>query len=147
MNNYVYVQGRYYYYDNASSQGVDWTEDNTRSSWPHVGWVAVCDTSGANCSGSSAPVDTAPACLLPPVPMRATFAWSLHASRRHREMLKPGDKVYIDGTNEEGTVKDVHPHEILVRVKVSGGHEDRKYAHEDLRLDPTMKEASDFYDH
>ena len=63
------------------------------------------------------------------------------------EMLKPGDRVYIDGTNEEGTVKDVHPHEILVRVKVSGGHEDRKYAHEDLRLDPTMKEASEFYDH
>lgn len=62
-------------------------------------------------------------------------------------MLKPGDKVYIDGSNEVGTVKDVHPHEILVRVKVPGGHEDRKYAHEDLRLDPTLDEASKFYDH
>jgi hypothetical protein len=61
--------------------------------------------------------------------------------------LKVGDRVYIDGTNEEGTVKDVHPHEILVRVKVAGGHEDRKYAHEDLRLDPTMGEASKFIDH
>lgn len=62
-------------------------------------------------------------------------------------MLKAGDTVYIDGTNERGTVKEVHPHEILVRVKVPGGHEDRKYAHEDLRLDPTLQEVSEFYDH
>ena len=62
-------------------------------------------------------------------------------------MFKVGDKVYIDGTNEEGTVKDVHPHEILVRVKVPGGHEDRKYALEDLRRDPTLDEASRFVDH
>jgi hypothetical protein len=61
--------------------------------------------------------------------------------------LKVGDRVFIDGTREEGTVKDVHPHEIVVRVKVPGGHEDRKYAHEDLRLDPTLSEASNFYDH
>jgi hypothetical protein len=62
-------------------------------------------------------------------------------------MLKIGDKVFIDGTREEGTVKDVGRHEILVRVKVAGGHEDRKYAHEDLRLDPTLDEASGFVDH
>lgn len=62
-------------------------------------------------------------------------------------MLKTGDTVYIDGTNERGTVKEVYPHEILVRVKVPGGHEDRKYAHEDLRLDPTLQEVSEFYDH
>jgi len=62
-------------------------------------------------------------------------------------MLKAGDRVSIDGTNDEGTVKEVHPHEVLVRLKVPGGHEDRTYAHEDLRLDPTMKEASDFIDH
>lgn len=62
-------------------------------------------------------------------------------------MLKPGDKVYIDGTREEGVVKDVHPHEIVVRVQVSGGHEDRKYAHGDLRLDPTMDEVSRYRDH
>jgi hypothetical protein len=49
VGNYVYVQGRYYY-DNASSQGVDWTEDDTSSSWPHVGYVAVCNASGASCS-------------------------------------------------------------------------------------------------
>jgi hypothetical protein len=62
-------------------------------------------------------------------------------------MLKAGDRVYIDGTREEGIVKEVHPHEILVRVNVPGGHEDRKYALEALRLDPKMNEASNFYDH
>ena len=62
-------------------------------------------------------------------------------------MLKVGDRVYIDGTREEGTVKDVHPHGVVVRVKVSGGHEDRTYAHEDLRRDPTLGEVSKFVDH
>jgi hypothetical protein len=62
-------------------------------------------------------------------------------------MFKAGDKVYIDGTHEEGIVKAVHPHEIVVRVVVAGGHEERKYAHEDLRRDPTMSEASKFIDH
>lgn len=41
-------------------------------------------------------------------------------------MLKAGDHVYIDGTKEEGTVKEVHAHEVVVRVKVPGGHEERK---------------------
>ena len=45
---YVYVQGRYYY-DNASSQGIDWTEDDSSSSWPHVGYVAVCAAAGTSC--------------------------------------------------------------------------------------------------
>jgi hypothetical protein len=49
VGDYVYVQGRYYY-DNSSSQGVDWTEDDTDSSWSHTGYVAVCNASGANCS-------------------------------------------------------------------------------------------------
>ncbi|HTU71520.1 MAG TPA: hypothetical protein VMF11_14555 [Candidatus Baltobacteraceae bacterium] len=62
-------------------------------------------------------------------------------------MLKPGDKVYIDGTQEEGVVKDVHPHEVTVRVEVAGGHELRKYALEALRLDPTLGEVSKFVDH
>jgi hypothetical protein len=48
VNDYVYVQGRYYY-DSSSSQGVDWTEDDTDSSWSHVGYVAVCTTAGTNC--------------------------------------------------------------------------------------------------
>ena len=62
-------------------------------------------------------------------------------------MLKVGDRVYIDGTKLEGTVKEVHRHAILVRVEVPGGHEDRKFALEDLRLDPTMDEVSRFIDH
>jgi hypothetical protein len=62
-------------------------------------------------------------------------------------MLKVGDRVYIDGTKLEGTVKEVHPHGVLVRVEVPGGHEDRKYALEDLRLDPTMDEVAKFIDH
>ena len=62
-------------------------------------------------------------------------------------LLKVGDRVFIDATKEEGTVKDVHPHEILVRVQTPEGHEERKYAHEDLRLDPTMSEVSEFRDH
>jgi hypothetical protein len=49
VGQYVYVQGRYYY-DNSSSQGIDWTEDDTSSSWPHLGYVAVCNSSGANCA-------------------------------------------------------------------------------------------------
>ena len=61
--------------------------------------------------------------------------------------LKAGDRVYIDGTREEGTVKEVHPHEVVVRIATGDGHEDKKFAHEDLRLDPTMKEATGFIDH
>jgi hypothetical protein len=49
VGNYVYVQGRYYY-DDSSSQGVDWTEDDTDSSWSYTGYVAVCNSAGANCS-------------------------------------------------------------------------------------------------
>ena len=41
-------------------------------------------------------------------------------------LLKAGDTVFIDGTKEKGTVKEVHPHEIVVRVKTTQGHEDRK---------------------
>ncbi|MGA8796789.1 MAG: hypothetical protein WB526_06955 [Candidatus Cybelea sp.] len=62
-------------------------------------------------------------------------------------MLKAGDKVYIDGTKEEGIVKEVHPREVVVRVATPQGHETRKYTYEDLRLDPTMDEASGFIDH
>ena len=49
VGDYVYVQGRYYY-DSSSSQGVDWTEDDTDSSWEHTGYVAVCNSSGTSCS-------------------------------------------------------------------------------------------------
>jgi hypothetical protein len=46
---YVYVQGRYYF-DSSTSQGVDWTEDDTEASWTHTGYVAVCMPSGTNCT-------------------------------------------------------------------------------------------------
>jgi hypothetical protein len=49
VGNYVYVQGRYYY-DNSGSQGIDWTEDDTSSSWPYTGDVVVCDNNGNNCN-------------------------------------------------------------------------------------------------
>jgi 6-pyruvoyl-tetrahydropterin synthase len=62
-------------------------------------------------------------------------------------MLKVGDRVFINGSDEEGTVKQVHPHEVVVRVSVPGGHEDRKYALEAVRLDPTLGEVSKFVDH
>jgi hypothetical protein len=62
-------------------------------------------------------------------------------------MLKAGDRVYIDATKEEGTVKEVTPHKITVRVSTPTGHEERGYSVEDLRLDPTMSEASNFIDH
>lgn len=62
-------------------------------------------------------------------------------------MLKAGDHVFIDGTKEVGTVKEVHPHEVMVRVVTAEGHELRKYANEDLRLDPTFGEATGYVDH
>ena len=62
-------------------------------------------------------------------------------------MLKAGDRVFIDGTNEEGTVKEVHPHDVVVRIKTTQGHEERRYSYEDLRLDATMDEASGYVDH
>lgn len=49
VGDYVYVQGRYYY-DSSSSQGIDWTEDDTSGSWPHTGDVVVCNSSGQSCS-------------------------------------------------------------------------------------------------
>jgi hypothetical protein len=45
----VYVQGRYYY-DSPRRHGIDWTEDDTGNSWPHVGWVAVCSSAGQACA-------------------------------------------------------------------------------------------------
>jgi hypothetical protein len=46
---YVYVQGRYYY-DRPGREGIDWTEDDSGRSWPHVGYVAVCDSAGTTCT-------------------------------------------------------------------------------------------------
>lgn len=43
VGDYCYVQGRYYY-DSASSQGIDWTHHGTSSSWPSPGYVVVAGT-------------------------------------------------------------------------------------------------------
>ena len=40
---YSYVQGRYYY-DSASSQGIDWTHHGTSRSWSTPGYVVVGGT-------------------------------------------------------------------------------------------------------
>jgi len=37
------VRGRYYY-DNDTSQGIDWTHHGTSSSWPYAGYVVVNGT-------------------------------------------------------------------------------------------------------
>lgn len=62
-------------------------------------------------------------------------------------MLKPGNHVVIEGGPLHGTVKHVHPHEAVVEIEAGGGHEERRYALESLRRDPTMDEASNFRDH
>lgn len=49
VGDYVYVQGRYYY-DSSSSQGIDWTEDDTDSNWEHTGYVVVCNSAGTSCN-------------------------------------------------------------------------------------------------
>ena len=49
-------------------------------------------------------------------------------------MLRPGDRVSIRGTGEEGFVTQVHTNEVVVRVRAPGGHEERRYAHESLRF-------------
>jgi hypothetical protein len=43
VGDYAYVRGRYYY-DNASSQGIDWTHHGTSSSWPQAGYIVVNGT-------------------------------------------------------------------------------------------------------
>jgi ferredoxin-fold anticodon binding domain-containing protein len=60
-------------------------------------------------------------------------------------VLKPGDHVAIDGDEQNvGVVKEVHPHEVVVR-KEDGTHE--RLALESVRLLPTMGEASGYVDH
>lgn len=48
VGQYAYVKGRYYF-DNASSQGIDWTEDDT-GSWPNTGYVVICTDATTNCN-------------------------------------------------------------------------------------------------
>jgi hypothetical protein len=62
-------------------------------------------------------------------------------------MLRRGDRVYIEGTFEEGIVKEVHTHNVIVRVLVTGGVDDRSYSHESLRFAPLMTEPSLLFAH
>ena len=48
VGQYAHVRGRYYY-DNANSQGIDWTEDDTSNSWPQLGFVNICDAAVTTC--------------------------------------------------------------------------------------------------
>lgn len=59
-------------------------------------------------------------------------------------MLKIGDRVFIDGTQEEGTVKAIHGHTIIVKVEAS--NEERRYVAEDLRLDADHSKPTHFRD-
>jgi hypothetical protein len=43
VGDYSYVQGRYYY-DSASSQGIDWTHHGTSRSWATPGYVVIDGT-------------------------------------------------------------------------------------------------------
>jgi hypothetical protein len=60
-------------------------------------------------------------------------------------MLRPGDRVLINGTGEEAYVHQVHTHEVIVRVIRPGGHDVRSYAHESLRFTPALETASLLY--
>jgi hypothetical protein len=62
-------------------------------------------------------------------------------------MLQPGDRVSIDWIGEEGFVTEVHTHDVIVRVCVPGGHDERSYAHESLRLVPATAAPSHLYAH
>ncbi len=60
-------------------------------------------------------------------------------------MLRPGDRVFINGTGEEGVVKQVHTNAVIVHVQVAGGHDERRYSHESLRFVPLTREPAFVY--
>ena len=50
VGQYSYVQGRMYY-DNASSQGIDWTHRGATTGLPNGGYDVICDANGvSNCT-------------------------------------------------------------------------------------------------
>jgi len=65
-------------------------------------------------------------------------------------MLLPGDRVYIDGVFEnnafeQGIVKEVYAHDVLVHVQTDTGYDERRYAHECLGFAPTLRRNSRFF--
>lgn len=65
-------------------------------------------------------------------------------SKKAHAELKPGDRVTIPGEGLAGVVKDVHPHDVTVKLE-SGEH--RKFALESVHREATLSEVSDFVDH
>lgn len=65
-------------------------------------------------------------------------------SKKAHATFKVGDHVSIPGEGLQGTVADVHPHEVVVKLE-SGEH--RKFALESVHRESTMGEVSDFVDH
>jgi preprotein translocase subunit YajC len=65
------------------------------------------------------------------------------AKKAHAE-LKTGDRVTIPGEGLAGIVKDVHPHEVVVKLD-SGDH--RRFALESVHRVPQLDEISNFVDH
>jgi hypothetical protein len=64
-----------------------------------------------------------------------------------RAELKLGDHVRIPADDVVGTVTDVHPHDVTVKVTIDGETVHRKYAYESVVREPTMEEASHYIDH
>ena len=65
-------------------------------------------------------------------------------------MLRPGDRVYIDGVFEngafeQGIVKEVHTNNVLVNVASTSGTDERTYSHESLRFSPLTSARSRFF--
>lgn len=65
-------------------------------------------------------------------------------SKKAHAELKPGDRVTMPGEGLAGIVKEVHPHDVVVKLE-SGEH--RRFALESVHRQPTMGEISDFIDH
>jgi preprotein translocase subunit YajC len=65
-------------------------------------------------------------------------------SKKAHAELKVGDHVTIAGEGLAGTVKEVHPHGVVVKL-TSGEH--RHFALESVHRNATLDEVSDFVDH
>ncbi len=62
-------------------------------------------------------------------------------------MLRPGDRVSIGWIGEEGFVTEVHTNDVIVRVRVPDGFDERSYSHESLRFLPVTPAPSSSYAH
>lgn len=65
-------------------------------------------------------------------------------SKKAHAELKAGDRVTIPGEGLAGVVKDVHPHDVVVKLD-SGEH--RRFALESVHRVAKLDELSNFVDH